>query len=673
MTAHAAAAQEVDAASETETEVIVVESPAGESGLNASAFRSVVSLDQRAVETLTLAELLAEGVGVRIRSLGGLGAFSSISVRGTSSGATTLLVDGIPLSRLSAVTANLGRIDLGSFSQVEIYRGGAPASFGVATLGGAVNLVTRLLPPEGDPIVTAGLGLGSFGARHARASYLGAAWGRGVTVAASYQGAEGDYTYYSDNGTNLNLDDDGDRERQNNGFDHGELVLRMGVPDKHALGARVVYRRQGVPGIGSVQTREAALETFSVMGDGEGNLQLGPRSKVSLGGFTLLERSRYRDPLDEVGLGAQNRRYVTLASGLTATIAAALGDHSLAAGLGLRLDIFDDHDFDSAGPSTPRGSRPAASITLTDEIALASGRVRLAPGLRFDIQHTRPVVDRNAALGSDAVPRTDLFPSPRLGALVRLGASVALKGNAGLYFRAPTLIELFGDRGYLVGNPDLDPERGVAADLGIVSAFSRSRGVVDQLMVEAAAFITRARSVIAMSSNAGGFTGAVNVGTATTAGGEFSSLIRLGHIVTLSGGYTLLFTRRESDDPSADGNELPRRPRHQFFGRSEVVVPLPRPLTLWAELDWRGASFSDTANRDPLPRRLFVGAGLKVQLVDSVRVGAEVKNLFDERVEDVELDPPPSPELARIPRAVSDFFGYPLPGRAFYASMEMTL
>ena len=52
--------------------------------------------------------------------------------------------------------------------------------------------------------------------------------------------------------------------------------------------------------------------------------------------------------------------------------------------------------------------------------------------------------------------------------------------------------------------------------------------------------------------------------------------------------------------------------------------------------------------------------------------GLEVKNLADARVEQVALDPPPRPDLTSVPRAIADFGGYPLPGRAFYLTLEWT-
>ena len=60
----------------------------------------------------------------------------------------------------------------------------------------------------------------------------------------------------------------------------------------------------------------------------------------------------------------------------------------------------------------------------------------------------------------------------------------------------------------------------------------------------------------------------------------------------------------------------------------------------------------------------------KLEVVSNLILGVEGKNLADQRIESIVLDPPPRPDLTTSPRAVADFFGYPLPGRSLYLSIE---
>ena len=115
---------------------------------------------------------MARTVGVSSQSLGGLGVFSSISVRGADAGHTMVSVDGVPLSRIASVSANLGQFDLSSFEAVELYRGGVPPGLGGAGVGGALDMRTALGPGPDGKALQLSAGMGSYGSRHLRGRWL---------------------------------------------------------------------------------------------------------------------------------------------------------------------------------------------------------------------------------------------------------------------------------------------------------------------------------------------------------------------------------------------------------------------------------------------------------------------------------------------------------------------
>src|SRR5512138_1832745 len=95
---------------------------------------------------------------------------------------------------------------------------------------------------------------------------------------------------------------------------------------------------------------------------------------------------------------------------------------------------------------------------------------------------------------------------------------VAIKGSAGWYARLPTLIELFGNRGTILGSPDLLPERGPSADVGVVWAPERAIDDFDRILVEVSAFGTRSHDTIAFINSSGFVTRAVNLDNTQTYG-----------------------------------------------------------------------------------------------------------------------------------------------------------
>ncbi len=628
-------------------------------------FVTRIHVDAHDAEQATLADVVAGSVGVHVRSLGGLGGFSSLSVRGAASGQTAVLIDGVPLSRIASITADLGAVELDAIDEVVVYRGGTPAALGGAVLGGALALETRLgRGPRGEQVWLS-LGGGSFGARHLRARYgLGDPdEGTAATFAVGYGGATGDFSYFDDGGTNLDPDDDRYVARSNNGYDHVDATARAGG-DAWVAGARGLWRRQGLPGSAFDPAAEARLDTASVIADGGWT-----RGALGVGGWALVERQRFVDRDAEIGLGAEERRYLTLGAGGSASWTVHRGRHAGTAALELRGDRFRDEDVLGGGPRVV-GDRLAAGLSLSDDIVLAGGRWVIEPAVRLDAMRTDPVLDRYLPGNPEAPVRTDLAPSPRVAARVLATHELAIKASAGWAWRAPTVLELYGDRGFVVGSPDLRPERGPTADLGAVWAPARARGAVDRIVGEAAVFGSMPRDTIALVSSGALVARPLNVGNARIAGAEASATARIARLVTFAANYTFLYSAQDVATPSYDGKPLPQRPRHELYGRVDVARTLGDVLgVVWADASVVAGNYLDQAALNEVPARRLFGAGVKIDYA-GFTVGVEVKNLLDNRIERVALDPPPRPDLTSVPRAVADVAGYPLPGRAVYASVE---
>src|ERR1700761_5888202 len=147
--------------------VIDAAAPDRDRALTDAPFVTIVRPDD-STATTSVADAIGATVGTQTHSLGGLGAYESVTVRGAPSGNTEVLIDGVPLSRIASVTTDLGRFTLDSFGQVELYRGAVPVELGGAGVGGALNLVTKLGRDDNGDRVSASAGFGSFGARHVR-------------------------------------------------------------------------------------------------------------------------------------------------------------------------------------------------------------------------------------------------------------------------------------------------------------------------------------------------------------------------------------------------------------------------------------------------------------------------------------------------------------------------
>ena len=151
-------------------ETVVVEAPLDNDGLDAHreldrsqpGFATAVDLDEQvgAIPGDGMAELLSRTPGLRVRSFGGLGQFSSVSIRGSSGQQVPLFMDGVPLSGSFVGAMSLGDFALDSLEVIEVYRGYIPVALGGAGMGGVINLRSR--KPAQESQIDAAMGFGSF-------------------------------------------------------------------------------------------------------------------------------------------------------------------------------------------------------------------------------------------------------------------------------------------------------------------------------------------------------------------------------------------------------------------------------------------------------------------------------------------------------------------------------
>lgn len=644
-----------------------------ERALGDAPFVTIIHADEHPA-TSSVADAIGAAVGTQQRSLGGPGAYESITVRGAASGHTAVLVDGVPVARLAAVTADLGRYALDAFGQVELYRGAVPIELGGAGVGGAVNLVTRLGRGERGERLRASAGAGSFGARHLRLHY-GDGHRDGSLVSATtigYAAATGDYSYFFDNGTPLNPRDDSYQERRNNGFTQVDASTRIGATDRTALGGlRATWKRQGLPGTATAPSLEPSLATLNTLADGRFEARAG-RATTRQGGYLLVERQRMRDPEGEIGLGPQDRLYLTISGGATTTWHVPLGRHRATAGFELRADRFRDRDRTGMRGPLDGAREGVAGLAGADLVLDPAATIVVTPAVRFDGVRTSPVPNGSEAGEVSAMPpRWDAVPSPRLSARAALTSDVAVKASAGRYVRLPTLVELFGNRGTIIGSPELRPERGPSTDVGVVWAPAGALGPVDRILVEASAFGTRSRDTIAFVSSVGYVARAMNVSASQTYGGELVASARIARTLAVTANYTRLVTEQLSEEASFANKALPRQPGHSVHARVDAMRTLRgRRAALWLDGSWQSTTYLDQANLMRVPARTLLGAGARIDIAGGVTASFTVENALDVRVQHLPLDPAPRPDLTTTPMALADVAGFPLPGRTFYLALD---
>jgi len=632
-------------------------------------FVTVIDARTPTARAASVADLIEREAGVRVRSRGGLGAFTSVSLRGSEANEVAIFIDGVPLSKAGAGVVDLGQLAADGLLRIEIYRGAPPVELGSEAIGGVINLVTQKGNRRGTS-VRVSAGTGSFGARSASAALSLGRPGLRAALTLAYRGATGDFTYYDNAGTLFDRSDDTVATRHNNGFDQLQLDATVGsAPAKPgtvgwSLGAHGFGKRQGVPGIGSIaaEALSSKLTTGRLLVDG--HVKRRGRVDVGIDAHVFWEHLGFANPAgDKVGTyGASVTEADAVGGGLSGRLDAALGKRQLVSVVG---ETRVEHRLprDLLRPSTEglASTRMFGGLGVVDEIHLFRDRLALTPTLRLDGAFSTL---RDA--GDSAPPgirSADWFLSPRLGVRAKVTRLLSLRASAGRFVRFPTLIEQFGDGAFVLPGRTIRPESAWGGDVGGALSLKRRRVTFE---AEAAFFGRRVADYISFVPVANAY-GAANLGDVQVLGVEAHTALAVFDRARLTVDYTFLNTANFTNEPGVQGKPLPNRPTHQLYARLEVLLG---PFRASYDLDWVDDTFRDAQSYNRIPGRVLHGLAASLSHRDFT-VLVEMRNLADLRVTQLPLGG--SARAGQTtPYPLVDFYDYPLPGRTLYATVTYT-
>ncbi|MCP4050573.1 MAG: TonB-dependent receptor [bacterium] len=91
----------------------------------------------------TVADVLETVPGISIKRFGGKSGIASVSIQGSSSEHTLIMLNGRPLKNGIYGTSDLNNINMESIQAIEVFRGGMSSVFGSDAVGGAINIITN--------------------------------------------------------------------------------------------------------------------------------------------------------------------------------------------------------------------------------------------------------------------------------------------------------------------------------------------------------------------------------------------------------------------------------------------------------------------------------------------------------------------------------------------------
>lgn len=635
-----------------------------------SAFVNVISAETFRGKYSSLAEVLEKEAGIRVKKFGGLGSYSTLSIRGSNSNQVKFYINGVPINNSQGGEINLSDLPFDNIEKIEVYKSGSTPGLSSSAIGGSVNLIigkNEKIRISRLTIAGGSLNTGKISASHSNYSEK-----IKYSVFVQNEKSDQNFTFRNNNGTPiLNKLDDFDDKRRNAQFDRynfsGNISGEMGKTTVTFLND-FAYRTNGIPGPGNRQTkkveREFARNTASV--GTETPEFIAENLKIETRTYYTGMRDHLFDPQSEFSSGTPNSKADIQQYGFHLIPTYFLLNYYQV----FRFFVSFEREtfrrdrrnrFDDVIDKSTRKFRNHSTIQLQDEIRLLEKRLTITPSVtsenytdRYNNEDTRPFDLLNPDDGKSVMRYTNYKLGFISVFLQNKDTTISVKGNASSEKRAPDFLELFGERGAILGNTSLKPEQSSNGDIGPVVDFSSKK--ID-FKSSVSFFSKKIKDMILFVPNSQFSLRPENVDSASIKGFEFSVKADVAKKIKIESSYTYQKAINMSSVTYLNGKYLPLRPLHEWFGKVSVYN---RYIETGLEAHFIGAVFKDRTNEyvNYQPARwiyniffsYYFGGRQKEKVGKEIMASFEVKNLSDTRAE--------------------DFVGYPLPGRMYYAILS---
>lgn len=390
--------------------------------------RTTYVIDRATIERngyRTIAQALQDVPALVSSPLGAIGALQDITLRGSSSAQTLVLIDGLPAPGTFSNSVELGNLPTSGVQRIEVVEGGGSTLYGEGAIGGIINIITDRKAPSG--LI---LRAGSFNDNEIQVSTPYVQYDRIVAGNdfALPDGTKRNFSDYESTALHANAD------KTVGAFD---VTARAGIESHHL----------GVPGPLAFLTPSAREYDDNRDADLTVAHNSAQAAETLQAGATQQHISYFCDAVNDAACFQQG-----IALSTDARITLALrnvvrgGSNTLVYGADLSHATVSIND----GYGDPVVASPLWQTAAYAEEHVDTPGASWYGGVR---------AERDGVLGGEI--------SPSLGFVVRPAKELSLKGNIATAFRAPNATELYYPH---YGNANLAPERAQVADLTLVDS-----------------------------------------------------------------------------------------------------------------------------------------------------------------------------------------------------------
>ncbi|HTN34627.1 MAG TPA: TonB-dependent receptor [Marinobacter sp.] len=586
--------------------------------------------------TVNLSDVLNDQAGVQIRQSGGLGSYSSVSLRGSNARQVQVVVDGMLLNDPVTGGVDMGKLGLHDIGRIQVYPGGAPAQFAQVGIGGVVVMETLGKDLEDTTRINAGAGsfdtykMGLFNSGSHNDVYY---W-----VSLDRQSSNNDFKYPNSRKW-YNPNDGAITKRRNADFEQHAASTKLGweINNTSKLDALIQYsdNEQNIPSIQNWQNNKAFLTNETL------RTQLHYQQRGWMDGQIHSSHrliwtdtsERYNNRTGLVGLGTTDVFTDTDQLGLVNTLTWLLGNHTLSATIDVAQYDYKQHDKLDTELPDERERLQIASV-LSHEWLSTNNQWRSQVSLR----QYRIDDDSDQALSSGTITKassTDRYNSWQLGLSHYFANSWKISAGLARQVRIPTLQELYGRQGLFVGNDKLEAEE----SLNYEASLRTDQGWGH---IETTGYFRRLDPAVVATFNAQGIGRYTNL-AADIYGVEIDALLRLQHWWELYGNAT--FQESENTDDAVKDRYEQRLPGiyHKSYALGSRLRL--RPFLIDLSYHYDSELYYDSANLlEAEPRKLanLTASWVKVWPNRSEsELSLEVRNLTDELYQDFNRFPGP--------------------------------
>lgn len=657
-----------------------------ESADDPSAFATVI--DARALDDrfATVEEVLDQVPGVRVRRFGGIGSYSTASIRGSKSEQVLILLDGVRLNSAELGSVDLSTIPLRQVDRIEVLRGGGSARFGSDAEGGVISITTRK-PESAEPEIDAALSAGTLSTLAGDLALSGG--GERARALATYSRlrSENDYRFEVEAPPRAGGGRPGAGGAQAGAQSHTRLnadfvenagLLRGSLETSgrsHLDATLDLYQKSGgEPGstwgkpvvdvpdevLSCVTADESYQRGIARLAWSD---ERAPGGSFSLAGAFRAEDSELDDPGGACGFVSP------LVTGGRDQAKTGESESTLEALWVSRPRWFGPFELGGRAVSSLRYARVDASdadvhrrttllLSLLPELGLFDRELRLFPALAFERADTSDGLARSAA----SQPMSPVSPSdenawlPSVGAIWQIAPGLRAKGNWKRVMRRPTFTDLFHpDWGFIRGNPGLASERGWNADVG-VELSGAGAGALRDLRFEAGVFQRELDEGIEWVLNVNNAYMPLNTGPSRALGAEIGIGATAFERLRIGAAYTYTDARYLGDGGSGayqSGVErvFPHVPEHAYSLSAALDLGVLEP---WTELRYESEVSYQVGRATLSDEALQVDAGVILRpgrwtrlgfLPEGVTLSLEASNLTREQRSDSLGQPLPEQTL----------------------------